>query len=285
MFSSKYVRMAASLLMCTAAGTWAATSRADPPPSESVAAWRRPVGPVRLALTAVLVAPGKSSGQPWDGLMPLPAETRQGLQQGLPAQTVRAIFALFVDGSGAGAATRFAPWATNAFLGSIAAPDVRVDVLVDGRPVSRVRTQAHTFTPSWPVAPSVASPIGANQQIDVDAWDIDVMRDDHIGVCTIQGMPLVDRNGYARARDFTCNGQLWGVRLRVLADSYEPAGASAAEAPPPSAQQPAPATADPVPPSASSEIRRGGVGESCTRTDDCNSPLRCINHACSQPSE
>lgn len=284
MHSTKYVRLGASLLLCTAVGAWANTTRADPP-SEAVAAWRRPVGPVRLAVTAVLVAPGKSSGQPWDGIMPLPAETQQGLQQGLSVQAVRAVFGLFVDGSGVGAATRFAPWATNAFLGSIAAPDVRVDVLVDGRPVSRVRTQAHTFTPSWPIAPSAGTPISSNQQIDVDAWDIDALRDDHIGVCTIQGMPLVDRNGYARARDFTCNGQLWGVRLRVLADSYEPADSTANQAPPLSAQQPTPAAPDPVPPPASPEVRRGGVGESCTRTDDCNAPLRCVNNACTTPSE
>lgn len=156
MSNGNLVRLGSALLICASVGAWATNGRADPPPSAPSTTWRRPVGPVRLAITSVLIAPGKSSGQPWDGVMPLPRETQQGLQQGVTVQAVRAICGAFIEGSGAGAASRFAPWATNAFLGSIAAPDVRVDVLVDGRPASRVRTQTHTFTPSWPVPPATA---------------------------------------------------------------------------------------------------------------------------------
>lgn len=296
MRNKSHTRWVAPFLVFALVGAQAARGHADPPPNRAVVTWRRPVGPVQLAVTAVLVAPGKSSGQPWDGIRPLPTETQQGLVQGLAPQAVQAVCRAFIEGAGAGAVSRMAPWASNAFLGSFSAPDVRVDVLLNGTTVSRVRTQTHTFTPSWPLSPSTSVEVGANQQIDVDAWDVDLVRDDRIGVCTIQGMPMVDRNGYARAQDFTCNGQLWGVRLRVVAESYVPVAASdVQEGPPPSAAPVAPPTPptpstpptapSTTPPSAPAEARRGGAGESCTRTDDCNTPLRCIRHECTVPSE
>jgi hypothetical protein len=246
--------------------------------------WRRPVGPVRFALTSVFVAPGKSTGLPWDGPGQLPTATRQGLQAGVTVQAARAIFSAFIDAGTSMAAARLAPWAINTMSSATAAPDVRVDVLLDGRQVGRVQTRTHSFTPSWTGATNTTYQVGPNQQIDISAWDTDLMFDDHIGVCTIQGMPLVDRNGYARAEDFTCNGQLWGVRLRILADSYEAvADGDVAVAPPPSAVQVTPPAIPQQEPAETT--RRGGVGESCTRTDDCNAPLRCIRHECMTPTE
>ncbi len=37
--------------------------------------------------------------------------------------------------------------------------------------------------------------------------------------------------------------------------------------------------------SSSDEPRKGGVGESCTRTDDCASPLACIESVCADPAQ
>lgn len=257
--------------------------------------WRRPVGVVRLALTSVLIAPGKSSGMPWDGPGQLPQDTQRALRAGLSGETFRAIFSAFVEsGTGMGAATRFAPWALNALNSATAAPDALVDVTINGERVARAQNRTHTFTPSWGSAYSRPVQIGPNQHIELEAWDTDVMFNDPIGTCTIQGMPLVDRNGYARAEDFTCTGQLWGVRLRVIADSYEPvASANVPMAPPPSAVAPPPQPGPVVAPAAigpgvvpaAPGVRRGGAGESCTRTDDCEAPLRCIRHECAAPTE
>ncbi len=252
--------------------------------------WRRPVGPVSFGLTSVLIAPGKSSGRPWDGLGALPPEVQQGLRTGLTADFARSILSTFVEGgSGVGAVSRFAPWAVNAINNAIAAPDVRVDVLLDNTRVWRAQTQMHSFTPSWATAGTTAYNVSPTSQIAIDAWDSDLFSHDHIGVCTIQGMPLVDRNGYARAQDFSCNGQLWGVRLRVMAASYEPVpDEQVPSSPPPSAAPSvAPAAtpdAAPTPPAGSEGIRRGGAGESCTRTDDCTSPLRCVQQVCVEPA-
>lgn len=271
--------------------TAAAPSRSAPPTTR----WRRPVGPVRMGITALFIAPGKSSGAPWDGPGTLPTDVQRGLQAGVTVQLTRQIFSAFVDtGSGVAVAARLAPWALNALSQATAAPDVQAALLLDGTQIGRAQTRTHTFTPSWPGMTTTAYTIGPNQQIVINAVDTDLLFNDHIGLCTMQGMPLVDRNGYARAEDFTCNGQLWGVRLRVLASSYEPVADADIPEAPPSAAAPAPAAvfgapgpAPEAPPAATPppvQMRRGGTGESCTRTDDCESPLRCIRHECTSPA-
>lgn len=262
-------------------------SSAAPVSPRGTTTWSRPVGPVRFGLTGVLIAPGKSSGQPWDGPGALPPQVQQGLRTGLTVDLARSVLAAFGDGvPGTRALERLAPWAAAAINSAIAAPDVRVDVLLDSGRVSRARTRAHTLTPSWGYVGSASYVVTTTSQITIDAWDSDALFDDHIGVCTIQGMPLVDRNGYARGQDFTCNGQLWGVRLRVVAQSYEPVpDEQVPQAPPPSAISATTPTSTPTQSTAAEVLRRGGVGESCTRTDDCTAPLRCIRHECVEPPQ
>ncbi len=255
------------------------------PSSPGSTRWRRPVGPVRIGLTSLLIAPGKSSGAPWDGLGALPEDTARGLRAGITVEASRALASLFVDVGTANSVGRIVPWASRVLANATQAPDVRATVSIDGTQVSTSRTRMHSYTPSWPGLSPTAYTIGHDQHITVDAYDTDLAFDDHIGLCTMQGMPLVDRNGYARAEDFTCNGQLWAVRLRIVATEYEPVPDSEVQAPPPSAQPPPTmpaAEGSPMmaPGHAPQHVRRGGAGESCTRTDDCEAPLRCVRQEC-----
>lgn len=69
--------------------------------------------------------------------------------------------------------------------------------------------------PTWSQVYTDPIEVGDYDQIEIRATDIDIAFHDPIGVCTSQGMPYVDKAGYASSRTFTCLGQLWAVALRV----------------------------------------------------------------------
>ena len=70
-------------------------------------------GPVRLILTAVLVAPGKDSGLPWDGLGSLPPEVAQGLRAPRPRGMIGTLFRALTSGTAVGTLTTLLPWTVN----------------------------------------------------------------------------------------------------------------------------------------------------------------------------
>jgi len=58
--------------------------------------------------------------------------------------------------------------------------------------------------------------LGAGIPIELLAEDVDAFANDRIGVCTLTGGLRVDAQGYVTPESFRCNGQLWGVALRVV---------------------------------------------------------------------
>lgn len=173
-------------------------------------------GPVRLVLTAVLVAPGKDSGLPWDGPGSLPRDVAQGLRAPRPRGLTGSLFRALVDGTGLGALTPLLPWTVNAFISGFAAPDVQVEMYLNGNLLQRSPMVANSYNPTW--SGVYTSPVEVHEfdQLEFRAIDRDVLFHDQIGVCTSQGMPWVDSLGYASAQTFQCLGQLWAIALRVM---------------------------------------------------------------------
>lgn len=184
-------------------------------------------GPVRLILTAVLVAPGKDSGLPWDGLGGLPPEVAQGLRAPRPRGMVGTLFRALTSGTAVGTLATLLPWTVNAFMSGIAAPDVQVEISLNGQLLQRAPKVANSYNPTWAGVYTPTIQIQEFDQLEIRAIDRDLMFHDQIGVCTSQGMPWVDGHGYATGQTFQCLGQLWAVALRVvptnLAPGQEPA--------------------------------------------------------------
>lgn len=179
-------------------------------------------GPVRLVLTAALVAPGKDSGLPWDGPGSLPPEVAEGLRAPRPRGLVGSLFRALIDGTGLGALAQILPWTANAFIGGFAAPDVQVELALNGTLLQRSPKVANSYYPTWSGVYTPAVAIHDFDQLELRAIDRDVMFHDQIGVCTSQGMPWVDSRGYASDLTFQCLGQLLAVALRVVpADAAE----------------------------------------------------------------
>lgn len=174
-------------------------------------------GQVRLALTAVSVAPGKEDGRPWDGPGQLPPLIVDGLRAPLSRSVLGSLFGSLTRGSALSAVVNLLPWTANAFTTSMAAPDVQVELSLNGRMLARSAMVGNSFFPTW--SDVYTGPIVINEydHLEIKAIDRDVMFHDQIGVCTSQGMPWVDsHHGYATAQTFQCFGQLWAVALRVI---------------------------------------------------------------------
>ncbi len=173
-------------------------------------------GPVRLVLTAALVAPGKDSGLPWDGPGSLPPDVSAGLRAVRPRSMAGTLFRALAEGTGLGALAKLLPWTANAFISGIAAPDVQVEIFLNGALLQRSPKVANSYYPTWSGVYTPAVEIHDFDQLELRAVDRDVLFHDQIGVCTSQGMPWVDGYGYASGLTFQCLGQLWAVALRVV---------------------------------------------------------------------
>jgi len=177
-------------------------------------------GPVRLALTAVAVAPGKEDGTPWDGLGQLPTQVFEGLRAPLSRSVLGTLFGALSRGGGSeviGAIANLLPWTANAFSSGIAAPDVQVELSLNGKLLARSPMVRNSFFPTWSNVYSGPITIHEYDQLELKAVDRDIAFHDQIGVCTSQGMPWVDsHHGYASAQTFQCFGQLWAVALRLI---------------------------------------------------------------------
>jgi hypothetical protein len=174
-------------------------------------------GPVRLALTAVAVAPGKADGRPWDGPGQLPAQVVDGLRAPLSRSLLGSVFGALSRGGVVGALVNLLPWTANAFISGMAAPDVQVELSLNGKLLARSAMVSNSFFPTWTDVYTGPLTLNDYDQIELKAIDRDVLFHDQIGVCTSQGMPWVDsHHGYASAQTFQCFGQLWAVALRVI---------------------------------------------------------------------
>jgi hypothetical protein len=174
-------------------------------------------GKVRLALTAASVAPGKEDGRPWDGPGQLPPLVVDGLRAPRPRGILDTLFGQLTRGAALNAVVQLLPWTANAFTTSLAAPDVQVELSLNGRLLARSTMVGNSFFPTWSDVYTGPVTIGEFDHLEIKAVDRDLMFHDQIGVCTSQGMPWVDsHHGYATAQTFQCLGQLWAVALRVM---------------------------------------------------------------------
>ncbi|HRI50164.1 MAG TPA: hypothetical protein PLW65_08280 [Pseudomonadota bacterium] len=174
-------------------------------------------GPVRLALTAASVAPGKEDGRPWDGLGSLPPEVVDGLRAPRPRGFFGTLFRELSHGGALSAIVSLLPWTANAFVDSIAAPDVQIEISVNGQLLTRSPIVRNSFLPTWAGVYTRPIVVSEFDHIELKAVDRDIAFHDQIGVCTSQGLPWVDsHHGYAAERTFQCYGQLWAVALRVI---------------------------------------------------------------------
>lgn len=174
-------------------------------------------GPVRLALTAVSVAPGKEDGRPWDGLGQLPTLVVEGLRSQRPRGFLGSLFRELSHGGALSAIVNLLPWTANAFISSTAAPDVQVDISLNGQLLTRSAVVRNSFFPTWSDVYTRPIVVTDFDQIELKAVDRDIAFHDQIGVCTSQGLPWVDsHHGYASEQTFQCYGQLWAVALRVI---------------------------------------------------------------------
>lgn len=178
-------------------------------------------GRIKFAVTSVLVAPGKDSGAPWDLWKPLPDEVSSGLKNPLSAELGRELFKALGMGSHFNLLNSVLPWTKSAFVQNKQAPDVQVDLYVGETRVLTTSKVADSYSPTWPNAYTPALEIRDDTQISIDATDIDVNNHDHIGTCTLKGVPPVDAHSYAQGQAFKCLGQLWAVSLRVVAADDE----------------------------------------------------------------
>lgn len=178
--------------------------------------WRRHKSPVRLVLTSALIAPGKESGKPWDGLGRLPPEVEEGLRAPRTQDMTSSLFRTLLSSTGMDTVVKLLPWTANAFLDGIAAPDVQIEILLDGQLLQRSPMVGNSHHPTWAGVYTLPVNIRDNSQLEIHAIDRDLAFDDEIGVCTTQGMPLVDRKGYVSGDTWRCIGQLWGVALRIV---------------------------------------------------------------------
>ena len=174
-------------------------------------------GPVRVALTAAIVAPGTDAGKPWDGLGTLPPETVSGLREIRPKGLIGDLFRAAAEGTGAAVVASLLPWTVNTIAGAYDPPDTFVEVRLNGSKIKLYDTVSDSYYPTWSTTFSDAIEIGEFDQLEFSAVDKDALsKDDQVGVCTTQGMPWIDPRGYATADTFLCSGQLLAIALRVI---------------------------------------------------------------------
>ncbi len=188
-------------------------------------------GPVRLALTALVIAPGKTSGRPWDGFGQLPEAVRQGLQRsGLGSGVVKTLFrALSLGNPPLSVLAELLPWTAGAFSNTIAAPDIEVTLYLNGERIGFAPKVANDFVPTWAANFTRPVRLGGHSQFEIKVIDKDEAFDDDVGICTVKGMPEVDEQDYATAQSLRCSGQVWAVALRVVPMGPQP-GAQLADA-------------------------------------------------------
>lgn len=182
-------------------------------------------GPVRLSIAAALVAPVKDSGLAWDGPGQLPEQLLGELRAARPRSVSGELLRSLIDGAALPVVADALHFGANAFLGGVAAPDVQVELLVNGRVVLRTTKVGNHYLPTWSGLYSAPLQLRDFDQLEVRAVDRDVLFHDEIGVCTGQGLPWVDPQGYATPAALTCLGQLWAVALRVVPAEPAPSGA------------------------------------------------------------
>lgn len=177
---------------------------------------RRPTGPLQVFVTAGLIAPGKSDGRPWDGTGTLPPAVARAAVRGLAPPLRHAMLGLMSSAGGLSALTAVAPEVASLMNGAYVAPDVRVTVSLNGRPLGGTGVAQDTVAPTWVSAPVDVGAVPPEAFLEFRAIDADVMFDDDIGVCTITGAPSIDAEGYVVADAYRCSGQLWGLVVRVV---------------------------------------------------------------------
>ena len=201
-------------------------------------------GRVKLALTSMLISPGKSSGLPWDGPGSLPPGVAAKLQSGAGKKLTNQLFrALSLGIPPIALLAELEAWTIGAFIGGNAPPDIEARVYVDEQLVAFAPKVQNSYVPSWGGAVSaVTKPLTLkpHSQIVISVMDRDLLADDSVGTCTLQGMPYVDDHGYAISSSFRCGPQIWAVGLRVIPDDSQPDDAPAADGPNNSAALPAP---------------------------------------------
>lgn len=187
-------------------------------------------GPVRLSLTALVIAPGKTSGLPWDGPGQLPNEVATGIRKGLGQGVVRRLFrALSLGTPPLALLAELESWTVGAFIAGTAAPDIQASIYVDGQLIAVTQKVANDYVPTWAGRFTRPVTLGRTTQIDIKVIDRDLAFDDDVGTCTIQGMPYVDDHGYVIAQSFRCWGQVWAVALRAVPVEPQPGDRNADE--------------------------------------------------------
>ena len=177
---------------------------------------RRPTGPLQVFVTAGLIAPGKSDGRPWDGTGSLPPDVARAAVRGLLPSARHALLGLMPGAGGLPALTAVAPEVAALMNGAYAAPDVRVVVSLNGRPLGSTGVAQDTLAPTWAGGPVDVGVIPEGAFLEFRAIDTDLMFDDDIGVCTVTGAPPLDAEGYVAAAAYRCSGQLWGLAVRAV---------------------------------------------------------------------
>lgn len=172
-------------------------------------------GPVELSVTAALIAPGKDSGLPWDGPGSLTREVAEVARRGLSRDVQRSLLGrLPAYSAPIGALIVVAPEVASALQSAYEPPDVRIVIKRNGQRVHATRVVQDSFGPTWAEVFSGVE-IGPTDYLEFEAVDADLMFDDAIGVCTVQGTPQVDGDGYVVPDAYRCNGQLWGIVVRM----------------------------------------------------------------------
>ncbi|MDP3277320.1 MAG: hypothetical protein Q8Q09_19180 [Deltaproteobacteria bacterium] len=170
---------------------------------------------VTLSVFALLVAPGDARGEWWDGTGAFLPDVRRAIQLYSPATRASVLTQFAVSGRYESLASTL-PWAIPLWQQvGLSAPDVIVQVQVDGQTVLRAGPYEDSWNPRWLITPSSPVTLGPHTMITVTAVDADVLSSDPIGSCARPGTPRVIPEGYVPGSDWTCHGLLWGIQMFV----------------------------------------------------------------------
>lgn len=214
-------------------GTTAARAEADQeedlgPNSPGV---HRFTGPVQLSLTDLVIAPGKDSGLPWDGPGSLPEEVSKLVQTPLPAKVMARVFDALRLGNDPLFLLQAMGIAITGLSAGSAAPDIEATMFFNGRQIAVYPMVPNSCHPTWAGRFTEPVLIGQYDTVDIKVIDRDALRNDEVGMCSLQGQPYVDKRGFVIAKEFRCRGQVWGAGLRLrpvgVVDSADGAALSA----------------------------------------------------------
>lgn len=174
-------------------------------------------GPVRLAIIAALIAPKKDDGNNWDAGGDPKFVPRITWTPELGDRLFRALLGPTpLDSAG-----RILP-ATAGAWDPMAAPDIELQVTLDGQQILTAPKVPDSYVPTWPERLTRPVIFNQNSKLFVNATDIDLEFDDFVGVCAIIGIPYENGQGYVLAqRGVSCGGGLWAVGLRVVQTQLE----------------------------------------------------------------